>query len=51
MIVGQEKQRTEKHSGGGKSPQWTSTLQFNSTDSLMRVLVFDDDLGSDDLMG
>ena len=51
VIVGQEKQRTQKHSGGGKSPQWTTTLQFNSHDSMCRVQVFDDDLGKDDLMG
>ena len=50
-MVGQEKQRTQKHSGGGKTPNWTTTLQFQSTDSLMRISVWDDDVGSDDLLG
>ena len=51
VLVGQEKQRSEKHSGGGKQPHWNSTLQFQSTDSILRVQVWDDDLGKDDLMG
>ena len=50
-MIGQEKQRSEKHSGGGKNPRWNATLQFQSTDSLMRIQVFDDDIGKDDLMG
>ena len=50
-MIGQEKQRTEKCSGGGKSPQWTTTLQFQTKDSLLRVQVWDDDIGKDDLIG
>jgi hypothetical protein len=51
IQVGQEKQQTKPHSGGGKSPQWMDTLQFQSQDSLMRVAVFDKDTFSDDLIG
>lgn len=50
-VVGQEKQRTQKHSGGGKKPQWTTTLTFQSTDPIMKISVWDDDFGKDDLMG
>lgn len=50
-MIGSEKQRTKAHSGGGKSPQWYDTLQFQNRDSLMRVQVYDDDFGKDDLIG
>lgn len=50
-MIGSEKQRTKAHSGGGKSPQWYDTLQFQNKDSLMRVQVYDDDFGKDDLIG
>ncbi len=52
-IIGSQKQRTATHSGGGKKPQWQTTLQFQlqNPESLMRVAVYDDDLGKDDLVG
>lgn len=50
-MIGSQKQRTKAHSGGGKSPQWYDTLQFNTNDSVMRVVVYDDDWGKDDLIG
>jgi hypothetical protein len=52
-MIGQQKQRTATHSGGGKKPQWQTTLQFQvqQMESVMRVAVFDDDLGKDDLIG
>jgi hypothetical protein len=50
-MIGSQKQRTKAHSGGGKSPQWYDTLQFNTNDSIMRVAVYDDDWGKDDLIG
>lgn len=51
IIIGSQKQRTKAHSGGGKQPQWQDTLQFQTQDSLMRVQVYDDDWGKDDLLG
>lgn len=51
IMIGSEKQRTQTHKGGGKKPQWTDTLQFQTTDQLMKVAVFDDDFGKDDLVG
>ena len=46
-----EKQRTQAHNGGGKKPQWSDTLQFQSSDQLMKVEVWDADIGNDDLIG
>lgn len=51
ITIGSEKQRTRTCSGGGKSPQWTDTFQFNSTDQMLRVQVWDDDTFSDDMIG
>jgi Ca2+-dependent lipid-binding protein len=50
-CIGNERKRTKTHSGGGKKPQWTDTLVFNTKDNIMRVSVYDDDLGKDDLVG
>ena len=50
-FIGQEKQRSQTHKGGGKNPRWQTTLQFQSMDQLMRVQIFDDDFGKDDLIG
>lgn len=51
VYVGSEKQRTEKHSGGGKNPRWNATLQFQTRDPILRIEVYDDDFGKDDLLG
>ena len=51
IFIGQEKQRTKTCKGGGKSPQWSDTLAFNSQDSMLRVTLYDDDFGKDDLIG
>ena len=51
LWLGQEEQRTMTCNGGGKSPQWTDTLQFQSTDSMLRIEVWDKDTFSDDLIG
>lgn len=50
-MIGNEKKRTQTHSGGGKKPQWTDTLVFNSKEQMMKVTVYDDDFGKDDLVG
>ena len=50
-MIGSEKKRTATHQGGGKKPQWTDTLIFNTKDSIMKVAVYDDDFGKDDLVG
>ena len=51
IQIGNEKQTTRTCSGGGKSPQWTDTFQFNSTDKTLRVQVLDDDTFRDDMIG
>ena len=52
IMVGNEKQTSRTCNGGGKQPSWTDTLQFNSTDQLLRVQVYDHDTFSrDDLIG
>lgn len=50
-IIGNEKQQTKAHSGGGKNPQWMDTLCFNSMDQFMKVQVYDKDTFSDDMIG
>jgi hypothetical protein len=51
-MIGNEKQRSRTCNGGGKKPTWTDTLQFNTTDTLLRVQVYDEDTFSrDDLIG
>ena len=37
IKIGQERQRTKTHNGGGKSPQWMDTLQFQSNDNILQV--------------
>lgn len=50
-TIGHEKQRTKTHQGGGKKPFWSDTLRFQSNDNLMKVTLYDDDFGKDDLIG
>ncbi len=52
IFIGNEKQRSRTCNGGGKTPSWTDTFQFNSTDALLRVQVYDQDTFSrDDFIG
>ena len=50
-TIGQERKRTKTHNGGGKKPQWTDTLVFNTTGQMMKIAVYDDDFGKDDFVG
>jgi hypothetical protein len=51
ITIGQERQRTKTHQGGGKKPLWYDTLQFQSNGTIMKVEIFDEDVGRDDLIG
>lgn len=51
IQVGGQKQRTRTCQGGGKNPNWSDTFQFNSTDPLLRLQVYDDDVGKDEFIG
>ncbi len=50
-MVGNQRQQTKVCNGGGKNPQWSDTFQFNNQDQMLRVQVYDDDFGKDELLG
>jgi Ca2+-dependent lipid-binding protein len=52
ISIGNESKRSRTCNGGGKSPQWSDNLEFNTTGTLLRLQVFDEDTFSkDDLIG
>lgn len=51
MIIGNQKFQTKPHSGGGKTPKWNETFKFDANVAELKVQVFDDDIGKDDLHG
>lgn len=52
IYFGGQQYKTSVCKEGGKNPSWTETFTFNSaTDTNLRVEVWDDDVGNDDLIG
>lgn len=54
VTIGNNKQRTQAHQGGGKNPRWMNTLTFNgvtSNERLMRIAVFDEDVTTNEMVG
>lgn len=52
IYFGGQQYKTSVCKEGGRNPSWTETFTFNNaTDTNLRVEVWDDDIGNDDLIG
>jgi hypothetical protein len=52
ISIGNQKQKSKVHQGGGKNPQWTDTFQFQAMgNQFMKLELYDRDILKDDFIG